>query len=71
MATTTTTTARGTQLPCPCCGERSANIDLHLADATFGCTECGADFTADDVRHLIARWARVLAWLDALPVETD
>jgi transposase-like protein len=65
----TTTTQKGIQLPCPCCGEASANIDLHLADASFSCTECGTDFTREDIDNLIRRWTKLLKWVDAMPGE--
>lgn len=63
-----TTTARGIQLPCPRCGEPDANLLLHLVDGeSFTCQECDEEFTAADVRGLLARWAPVLAWLDKMP----
>jgi len=63
------------QVPCPCCGEEIANISVNLyaldGDA-FTCHECGADFTIDTVRTLIARWTKLLAWLDTVPqFDTD
>lgn len=63
-------------LPCPRCGEAEASIALHLGslDATngdnFTCEHCSADFSIDDVRQLMARWAPVLAWVEIHP-QTD
>ena len=57
-------TPPGFQLPCPCCGETSANIALFFADMSFSCQECSTDFTADDVRTLIVKWTAVLHWMD-------
>ncbi len=37
--------------------------DLH----TFTCTSCDAEFTADSVRSEMARWVKLLAWLDSAP----
>jgi len=62
------TTARGTALPCPRCGEPSAIIDVRLADlSVLTCQECGEEFGTEEVRQLIDRWSRVLAWLDTFP----
>lgn len=63
---------RGLALPCPCCGESEASISLDLFDDPFAsdtlhCQECEADFSAQQVRDLVRRWAPVLAWLDAMP----
>jgi transcription elongation factor Elf1 len=58
---------RGTTLPCPYCGEAEAAIDLHLAEGTFTCTECSTDFTAEEVRSLLARWQGVLNWVYQMP----
>ena len=68
MPDTNTTTERGLQLPCPCCGEANANVSLHLDDCeTFTCRECDAEFTTEDVKQFIARWQPVLAWIDQAP----
>ncbi len=59
---------KGMCLPCPRCGEAEASISLCLADAeTFTCGECGTEFTATDLRDIMARWQKVLAWVDAMP----
>lgn len=67
--TETAAPARGFgQLPCPLCGA-DATVRLDLDDlATFNCCECSEDFTADDLRAIIAQWQRVLNWLDTAPV---
>lgn len=62
-----TTTAAGITLPCPMCGEAEASIGLDLSTKTFGCCECGTDFELEDLRAILARWAKVLAWVDAMP----
>ncbi len=77
---TTTTTAPSTassprelrpfHLHCPMCGEHEANIlvDLGSLDGdAFKCGSCEADFSVETVRTLLARWGRLLAWLDAVP----
>jgi uncharacterized Zn finger protein len=64
----TVNTSRGLLLPCPTCGEEQATITLSLADCeTLHCEDCGSDYTLDDVRSLIARWQRVLAWVEQAP----
>lgn len=70
MASTKTTT--GLTLPCPRCGELNASPILHLSDgSTFSCQECEGEFTADALRDIIRRWAKVLAWVDAMPKQDD
>jgi hypothetical protein len=61
--------ARGfADLDCPCCGAQGG-ITVHLGSLDeFHCGECDADFDAETVRNLIARWTRVLAWIDLAPV---
>jgi hypothetical protein len=60
----------GTQLPCPCCGEPSANIAVNLwllgDDGAFTCTECEGEFSVADVRGFIAKWTRLIGWLEQL-----
>jgi hypothetical protein len=69
MATEATTT-KGLTLPCPRCGEPSAIIDVRLADVSVcTCQECSEEFGTGEVRTLIEKWGRVLAWLDAVPAE--
>jgi uncharacterized protein (DUF983 family) len=62
------TTTRGVQLPCPRCGERDANILHSLAQVgVFRCEECDCEFSADDLKAIIARWTPILKWVDAFP----
>ena len=82
MTTTTTAKANGVatapvkhgfgSLPCPRCGEDGGIICIDLNDLTAGeacpCRECEAFFGLDDVRHIIAKWAPVLAWIDTAPI---
>ncbi len=61
MATKTKT---GFAVRCLHCGEQECvRIDVHDLH-TFHCASCDAEFTADDVQAEMARWARLLAWLD-------
>jgi hypothetical protein len=73
----TLTTANGTAkdttrrgfgpLTCPLCGQDCA-ISLNLEDLeTCTCPECSEEFTLDTVRDVIARWQKVLAWVDLCP----
>jgi len=67
-ADTAATATRGATLPCPCCGEANATITLNLADGeSLACQDCSADFSTADVRNFIAKWAPMLAWVDAMP----
>lgn len=68
VAQTAAAESKGCLLPCPHCGETDASITLNLADGeSFTCLECENDFTAADVRSFIARWTRLLTWLDGMP----
>ncbi|MBV8094432.1 MAG: hypothetical protein JO110_14645 [Acetobacteraceae bacterium] len=61
-------TTRGLSLPCPLCGEADADIYLSLADGdTCRCGSCDNEFTLTDVRNLMAKWQKVLTWMDTMP----
>lgn len=54
-------------LPCPKCLE-DATISLNLADMdTCKCDSCEEEFTLDNIRDIMKKWAPVLKWLDAAP----
>lgn len=54
-------------LRCPLCAEEAV-IRLDLDDLEhLTCGSCDESFTLDDVRDMIARWQRVLNWIDACP----
>lgn len=59
-------------LTCPCCGVETESIRIDLSDMTadeaLHCHECGATFSLDTIRGVIASWSRVLAWLDSAPI---
>jgi transcription elongation factor Elf1 len=58
-------------LPCIRCGQE-ASISLDLDDcSTFRCGECEESFDVCDLREHLARWQRVLAWVDAAPVPAE
>jgi transcription elongation factor Elf1 len=62
-----TKTARGFAVRCLHCGEEeTVRLDVHDLD-TFHCSSCDTEFTTDTVRAEMARWARLLAWLDTAP----
>jgi hypothetical protein len=66
MATATATT-RGFAVKCIHCAEESTvRLDVHDVH-TFHCGSCDNEFTADDVRAEMARWTKLLAWLDSAP----
>lgn len=63
-------TKRGMKLPCPKCGEQEAMIQLDLDDGqTCSCRECDDEFSLDDVREFIGRWAKMIAWIETMPAE--
>jgi hypothetical protein len=45
-------------------------LDVHDVH-TFHCTSCDAEFTADDVRAELARWTKLLTWLETAPALRD
>lgn len=58
----------GLLLPCPRCGQAEASVTLYLADLdTLECGDCGEEFTLDEVRALVERWGRIIAWIDQAP----
>jgi transcription elongation factor Elf1 len=60
-------TTKGFAVRCLHCGqEESIRIDAHDLH-NFTCSSCDAEFTADDVRAEMARWGKLLAWLDSAP----
>jgi uncharacterized protein (DUF983 family) len=61
-------TAKGFTTRCPECGvEDTLRIDV--ADVhSLSCSSCDAELTAADLRHIIAGWTKLLAWLDTAPV---
>jgi transcription elongation factor Elf1 len=67
-----TTTPRGFgNLPCPKCGEEAVvtlRLDSFEEDDACKCMSCDAEFSLADVRDLIAKWSRVLAWLESAPM---
>ena len=61
----------GIVLPCPMCGDVKARIALRLARLGDGdeirCEECDAEFGLAEIRDLIEKWSKVIAWVDAIP----
>jgi hypothetical protein len=59
------------QALCPLCGEPHANLSLNLwcidEDAAVTCRECDGEFSLAQVRDVVARWTKLLAWIDAIP----
>ncbi len=63
-----TTTTRGLLLPCPLCGEAEAQVLLDLSDMdTCHCDSCDTDFSLTDLAGRIAKWHRLLTWVEAAP----
>lgn len=58
-------------LTCIKCGVEGL-IKLHLDDCqTFECGECDETFTCDEVRDVVNQWGRMLAWVEAAPVNAE
>lgn len=55
------------QIPCPMCGEPSANIELQFHEGQFHCADCSGDFTLELISELVALWSQLLPWLKAMP----
>lgn len=60
-------------VPCPMCGNESADISvnlwlLELGDNAFTCHDCGEEFTVERVRFFVTRWSALLNWIDKVPV---
>lgn len=62
-----TETTVGITLPCPCCGEEESSISLHLDDCSMTCRNCDGEFTLGTIRAIMARWGRVVTWIEAMP----
>lgn len=58
-------------LPCPRCGEMEARISLSLedvsADNALKCWSCEEEFSLDLIRGILARWGKVVVWIDSAP----
>lgn len=70
MATATATATKGFTVGCLKCGETGVRLNLEDLD-TFCCPSCDDEFTLDDVREHMAKWARVVQWIDAAPAEDE
>jgi len=62
-------TATGILLPCPCCGENEAGISLRLEDKSFQCSACDGEFTLDCIKAIMARWQKIVQWVDSMPTD--
>jgi hypothetical protein len=59
---------RGVLLPCPCCGQEEATITVSLADGdTLYCEDCSTSFSLDLVRGFVAKWSRMVAYIESMP----
>jgi hypothetical protein len=69
MATENTTEKTlGILLPCPCCGEAGASIQLSLSDGdSMRCLDCDGEFTLASIREILARWPVVVKWIESMP----
>ena len=64
---TTTASATGVSLPCPRCGEAQATMMLDMSSKEFTCQECNEVFHVDEMRDVVARWTRIIGWVDLMP----
>jgi Zn ribbon nucleic-acid-binding protein len=57
---------------CPLCGTADDVQSLDLDElTTFRCAGCEEQYTADDIRELLAAWQQVLNWIDAAPTVSE
>jgi hypothetical protein len=54
-------------LCCLKCNAEDAVTVLVCDTSVFHCTDCGDEFSTDDVREHLERWQRVLAWVEMAP----
>lgn len=69
-----TNTATGITLPCLYCAEpaESISIGLHLDNRLFHCSSCLAEWTGEEAKErvaLLAKWAKVIAWVESMPTD--
>ena len=56
---------------CPkCLNDETIRVNLDDGE-TLTCTGCDEEFTADDLRELVASWLPLLAWLDSHPARAE
>jgi hypothetical protein len=56
-------------LDCPCCGQQGG-VSVSLEDLdSFTCSECDGEFDRSAVEEFIAKWTKVLAWIDLAPAK--
>lgn len=68
----TTATPRTITLPCLRCGEENASFDFCLADGeTFHCQDCDESVTLDEVKLVLGKWAKIVAWAAVMPTDED
>lgn len=71
MMATKTETRRGIPTRCPFCGnENTLFVDVSNVSSLI-CLNCDSEISPDDLRTVIAQYAKLLAWLDAAPVYED
>lgn len=64
-------------MPCPRCGNGEVGISVRLdcldgGDDAFECEQCSETFSISDIENLIAKWSKLLSWIDAAPdMEAD
>jgi hypothetical protein len=51
-------------------GSDEATIAVDVDDGLIRCGGCGAEYTAADVRAVLASWGPVLAWVESHPALT-
>jgi hypothetical protein len=61
-------------MPCPCCGEKEASVDVRLwalgEGNEFFCNDCNTEFCRDEVTEMLSqwqRWVKLMAWVEQVP----
>lgn len=53
-------------VPCIKCGDCGC-VTISVESPTCVCSNCDAEYGADEIRTVIAAWSRLLPWLEAHP----
>lgn len=62
--------SKATNAICPKC--RDERVSLYLDDLeTFQCRSCEEEFSADELRDLVACWTPILDWIDKAPPKKE
>ena len=58
-------------ITCIKCGNADGGVTIAIGIGHLLCTACNESYTASDVRDVIAKWNRILPWIEAHPDELE